>query len=160
MAVIYVVDNTVLSNYARIRRPDLLERAVAPNAIIPPAVKQELDLGEALGIVPRLNWQWLPVTELNTLEQALADELRVYVHAGEAECLAVAVNRKGIILTDDRGARRQGAKRGVEISGTIGVLSVLVRNNRLPVSEADNYLAAMIAGGFHSPVRSLKELHL
>ena len=158
MLLLYVVDNTVLSNFARIRRPDLLKLAVAPDALIPPAVRRERDLGESLGVIPRLNWQWLPVATLDNVEQARAEALRGWLDAGEAECLALAMNRNGVILTDDRAARRQATLRGVVMSGTLGVLSKLIRDGRLSLTEADEYLAAMIAQGFRSPVKSLKEL--
>ena len=158
MSRLYVVDNTVLSNFARIQHPELLELAVAPDAITPPTVRHELRLGENLGVLPRLDWQWLPTATLDTVEQALAEELRVGMDAGEAECLALAIHRKGVIVTDDRGARQKAAQRGVEMSGTIGVLKNLVRDGHLTLAEADGYLGALIAQGFRSPVESLKQL--
>lgn len=158
MSRLYVVDNTVLSNFGRIQRPDLLELAIAPDGLIPPAVRRERELGESLGVLPRLNWQWLPVAALDTVEQGLAEALRTWLDAGEAECLAVAINRNGTIVTDDRAARRQATLRGVAVSGTLGVLRKLVSEGRLSVSEADEYLAAMMAQGFRSPVKSLEKL--
>ena len=68
------------------------------------------------------------------------------------------MNRTGVILTDDRAARQQAMLRDVAVSGTLGVLRKLVSDGRLSLSEADEYLAAMIAQGFRSPVRSVEEL--
>lgn len=158
MPVLYVIDNTVLSNYMRIGRPELLERAVVPNGVITPAVKEEMELGETLGILPPLNWQWLPVTTLDAVEEGLANEFRRRLDPGEAECLAVAVNRNGIIVTDDRGARQQAIARGVKTSGTIGILRMLVDVGHISLPKADEHLKAMIGEGYHSPVRSLKHL--
>jgi predicted nucleic acid-binding protein len=158
MSSLYVVDTTVLSNFARVRRPDLLEQAIAPHAIIPPAVRQERELGESLGLVPRLNWHWLPVATLNAIEQALSEKLRARMDAGEAECLALAISRNGIMVTDDRGARSQATLQGITVTGTVGILRELVKGARLSLAEADEVLTGMIAQGFYSPVRSLKQL--
>ncbi len=53
-------------------------------------------------------------------------ELSRQVDAGEAECLAVAVTRGYTFLSDDFAARRVAKTRGVAISGTLGVLLLLV----------------------------------
>lgn len=156
--ILYVVDTTVLSNYARIRRPELLRLALGPNTIVTEAVRQELSVGEARGSVPRCDWSWILITVLTELEQTLVRELRAHIDLGEATCLAVAINRTGILVTDDRGARRQARKRHVGLTGSIGILKLLIDGHHLAVRQADEYLAAMIAEGYHSPIRRFSEL--
>ena len=62
------------------------------------------------------------------------------------------------MLTDDADARRLAAALKVEISGTIGVLIKLVRREILTLEQGDRLLAEMIARGYRSPVRSLREI--
>ncbi len=156
--ILYVVDTTVLSNYARIRRPDLLRLALGSNTVMTEAVRQELSVGEAGGSVPRFDWGWMRATVLTELEQTLAHQLEEYVDLGEATCLAVALNRAGTLVTDDRGARRQARERHVALTGSIGILKLLIDGRHLAMWQADEHLAAMIAEGYRSPVRKLDEL--
>ena len=153
-----VVDTTVLSNYARIRRPELLRLALGSSAVMTEAVRQELSVGEARGSVPRCDWSWMPTTVLTEPEQSLARQLGAYVDLGEATCLAVAINRAGTLVTDDRGARRQAKERHVSLSGSVGVLKRLVDSEQLEVRQAEEYLAAMIAEGYRSPIQRFSEL--
>lgn len=154
----YVVDSTVLSNYARIRRPDLLQLALASQGATTTAVRREIESGEALGTVPRCDWYWLPVIELTEAEQGLSALLRANLGHGEAECLAAAISRSGVVVTDDRGARKQAVNYGIPMTGTLGVLKMLVDNENLTVNQADEHLAEMIAEGYYSPVRQFSQL--
>lgn len=156
---LYVVDNTVLSNFARIEQVNWLRIALVSRSITTVTVSQELRLGESLGIVPVCNWDWLPVVELTADEHELRTRLRTNMDAGEAECLAVALSRSGILMTDDRGARNMAKQYGVPVTGTLGALKILIDDGNMTVLRADEYLAKMIAQGFHSPVKSLSELH-
>lgn len=157
---LYVVDNTVLSNFARIEQVNWLRIALDSRSVTTVTVYQELKLGESLGIVPVCNWDWLPVVELTADEHELRTRLRANIDAGEAECLAVAIFRSGTLMTDDRGARIKANHYGVPITGTLGALKILVDDGNMTVERADEYLREMIAQGFHSPVKSLSELHL
>jgi predicted nucleic acid-binding protein len=73
---LYVVDNTVLSNFAHIERPDLLQIALAGRGVITGTVRQELEVGEMSGSLPRCDWRWLPIIELSKAERELADLFR------------------------------------------------------------------------------------
>lgn len=156
--LLYVVDNTVLSNYALINRPDLLRLALASGGTTTAAVRREIEMGEVLSIVPQCDWRWLPVVELTEAEQALATLLLANISIGEAECMAVAVKRSGIVVTDDRGARKQAMKYNVGMSGTLGVLKKLIDEGHLTASQADEHLAEMIAKGYYSPVTRFSQL--
>ena len=132
--------------------------ALGSNTIMTEAVRQELSVGEARGSVPRCDWSWMPITVLTELEQTLAGQLGAYVDLGEATCLAVAINRAGTLVTDERGARRQARERHVRLSGPAGILKLLVDGDHLPVRQVEEYLAALIAEGYRSPIRRFSEL--
>ena len=157
-SVLYVIDNTVLSNFAQIRRPELLQLAVHSQGITTTAVRQELAVGETNQTVPQCEWRWLPVVELTEAEQEVARRLLQNLDRGESECLAVAMARAGKLATDDRAARQQAAKRGIPLVGTVGMLKILIDTGQLSLEEADKYLTAMIAQGYHSPIRRFSEL--
>lgn len=115
-------------------------------------------MGESLGSLPRLDWQWLPTLQLNAEENHLADELKRRINSGEAECLVVAIHRGGILVSDDRGARAQAESYRVPVSGSVGVLRLLVDDKYLTIEQAEKHLCEMIAQGFYSPVKRLSEL--
>jgi predicted nucleic acid-binding protein len=70
----------------------------------------------------------------------------------------VAAARGIVVLTDDRDARTVAGSLGVQVSGTLGVLSHLVEMGALAVNEADGLLTEMIRAGYRSPVASLTEI--
>ncbi len=153
-----VVNNTVLSNFAIIRRPDLLRHVFGRDLVTATAVLEELGAGERLRRIPICDWSWLRGIRLTNDERALADRLSKSVDAGEAACLALAYTRGLIFLTDDRDARRLAQLMEISISGTLGILRSLVDDGQLDLRAANKLLTAMIEKGYRSPVRSLQEL--
>jgi predicted nucleic acid-binding protein len=154
---VFLADTTVLSNFAQIGRPDLLRRAF-PGLTTPEAVREELAKGERLGLVPVCDWSWLTTVELTGAEQSRAADLERHLQAGEAACIAVTEHRGGLLLTDDGAARSLAKSLGLEISGTIGVLVKLLRRKILTLEQGDRLLIEMMARGYRSPVRSLREI--
>jgi predicted nucleic acid-binding protein len=151
-----LLDATVLSNFAHVQRPELVRAALGDQAATTPTVLAELHQGEALGLVPRVNWRWLPVLTLTAAEHALAGQYQDILDAGEAECLAVAVTRQVRFLSDDLAARRLAQANQVPLSGTIGLLLSLIRGGSLTVAAADGLLAIMKEQGYRAPVASLQ----
>jgi predicted nucleic acid-binding protein len=78
--------------------------------------------------------------------------------AGEASCIACAAQRGGVVVTDDRTARRYCAGRGIPVTGTIGILQALCADGTVSVEEADALLARMVETGFYSPIRRVSDL--
>jgi predicted nucleic acid-binding protein len=154
---VILADTTVLNNFAQIRRSDLLRRAFS-GVGSPKAVREELSLGERLGIVPLCDWSWLGTVELDEAEQSRMTELRRDLQAGEAACIAIAEARGGLVLTDDLEARRFAVALKINVSGTVGVLGKLLRRELLTLEQGDGFLAEMISRGYRSPVRSLREI--
>lgn len=149
-----VVDTTLLSNFAHIRQPQLLLSAF-PNTLVPEAVLVELARGEQSGKVPLCDWGSLQIAALNTRETALSESLRQRLDAGEAACIAIALSRGAQLLTDDRAARQMGVAHGLRVTGTLGALVKLVRQQVLAAGEADRLLAEMMACGYRSPATSI-----
>jgi predicted nucleic acid-binding protein len=99
---------------------------------------------------------WLRLTGLSD-EQ----ELRAFgavpqsLHGGEAACLAIALRRGWVVLTDDRAARGEAVRLGLPVSGTFGCLVLAVERSLCSVEQANDWLEAMIAVGYRSPVTGL-----
>ncbi len=156
--MIALLDNTVLSNFSSVKRPDLVHAALGETAATVEEAYAELQAGIQLGKLPPCDWSWLPVLRLNESERAMYERLRERLNAGEAACLALATVRGYRVLTDDRDAREIAAQMQVPVSGTLGLLVRLVDQEHLTLSEADELLQRMIAAGYRSPVTSLAEL--
>jgi predicted nucleic acid-binding protein len=155
---LFAVDATIFSNFAHTERPQLLQGILQGQAIATAKVMAELQRGEELGLVPRCDWGWVELAVLQPTEVSLSEEIGRIVHPAEAECLAVAIVRGAVFLSDDFAARRLAVARGVVVSGTLGVLRGLIEGGSVTLAEADGFLRAMIEHGYRSPVRSLKEL--
>lgn len=119
-----IISNTTpLINFAEIGRMDVLE-ALFGSVTITPAVVDELRVKSALfpltARVPAL-----PAICI----QAPADRLLVrgyaaQVHAGEAECLALAMEHPGsLLLLDDLAARGLASANRLLFTGTLGCLT-------------------------------------
>jgi predicted nucleic acid-binding protein len=153
-----LVDNTVLSNLAIVRRPELLRAAFGDLLATSEQVFEELEAGVSRGKLPALDWAWLPVWTLAETEKAHYERFLHTLNAGEASCLAMALVRGCQFLTDDRDARELAGLFRIPISGTLGVLTRLIDIGSLDLDEADALLTQMIAAGYRSPVASLVEI--
>lgn len=152
-----LLDATPFSNFAHIGRLDLLRLAL-PQAATTPHVVAELEKGVASGRLPACDWEWLDVVELTSTEETNLADVRMVLGDGEASCIAVALERKAGVFTDDLDARRYARRRGIRVSSTLGVLSLLVERRCLTMAQADVCLQEMIAHGYRSPIRSLADL--
>ncbi|HEX6387346.1 MAG TPA: DUF3368 domain-containing protein [Anaerolineae bacterium] len=154
----WLLDTTVLSNFAHVQRPELLRLLFGQSVATTPTVMSEVHEGEALGLIPLQEWSWLPLIAPTDSERQLALGYEKQLDPGEAECLAIALTRDYGFLSDDFAARRMASQVGVTLSGTLGVLQKLVATAHITIPEADQLLAIMISQGYRSPVQSLAEL--
>jgi predicted nucleic acid-binding protein len=154
---VILLDTTVLSNFAHIERSDLLRLAL-PDAYTTPQVMAELQSGMMSGRLPACDWSWLTVVELSTRVEKHLARLRLILDDGEASCIAVAMEKKGTVFSDDLDARRYAHRQGLFVSGTLGVLALLIKGEHLTNAQADACLQQMIAHGYHSPVASITQL--
>ena len=142
-----VVDNTVLSNFARVGRFDLLKLAIAelyPH--ITPAIDEEFRSGVEAGLFIDTDPKWLKIAELTDAEQVQCQQLSQELDRGEAE--AVAIGRRWAMATDDMKARKRMKQDGGGVIGTLGILKILAQDGRLTTTEADQILTAMIGYGY------------
>ncbi len=155
---LFAVDTTIFSNFAHSGQPQFLQPILESQAVTTDKVMAELRRGEEQGFVPHCDWGWVELAILSPAEVALSEEFARVVHAPESECLALAVSRQAVFLSDDIAARRLAASKGVAVSGTLGLLRGLVQRGSITLPEADGLLHRMIERGYRSPVRSLGEL--
>jgi predicted nucleic acid-binding protein len=156
--VIALLDNTVLSNFTAVERPDLVRLALGEDAATSEAAWSELQVGIRIGKLPAQDWSWLPVLALTEAEKPLHHSLTQRLNAGEASCLAIAATRGYRLFTDDRDAWELAARWRIPISGPLGLLLRLIDLKVLSLAEGDVLLARMIAANYRSPVTSLQEL--
>jgi predicted nucleic acid-binding protein len=156
--VISLLDNTVMSNFAAIERPDVLHTAFGSRLATSQQAFDELQTGVRLGKLPSLDWSWLAVWTLGEDEVLHYHHLLSRLNAGEAACLAIALIRKCRILTDDRDAREFARHLKIPLSGTLGVLVRLIDLGVLNLDDADAFLSQMMTAGYRSPVTSLQDL--
>ncbi len=67
-----LLDTTILSNFAHVQRPDLVQTALEETAATTAVVMAELRRGEELGLVTRVDWAWLQLLNLTAAEQEQA----------------------------------------------------------------------------------------
>jgi predicted nucleic acid-binding protein len=164
-----IFDNTVLSNFASTERLFLLEQLYAGKPHTTLMVVEEVKRGIRDGyrylhsleeiLKPLSPRGWLPILSIDSPEeQAMYVELSSSLGLGEASCLSVAISRGFVLATDDLAARREAVKRGVRLTGTLGILIRLVRERHLPLTTANDILRQMITWRYRSPVTRLDDL--
>jgi predicted nucleic acid-binding protein len=153
-----LLDNTVLSNFALVGRPDLIRLALGDTAATTAETFAEFQAGERLGRLPHGDWSWLTVLELNDAERATFEQLSARLNAGEAACLAMASARQFRVFSDDRDARKMAGQMLVPVSGTLGILVRLIRQKHLTLEQANDLLRRMIAADYRAPLDDLSPL--
>lgn len=156
--MIILLDNTVLSNFALVQQTLLLKQTLTPHAATTEYVMLEYETGVQQHQLPIVDWTWLPVLSLLPDEQVLYKHFLEKLNAGEAACLAVAVQRHGRLVTDDRDARKLAAQMQIPTSGTIGILVRLVRHDEITLTNANMLLRQMINHGYWAPIDKIDSL--
>jgi len=102
---------------------------------------------------------WLKeITLEGEKEKALFETLSVSLGFGEASSIAAAKTRGYVFACDDRAARREADLLGVKLTRTIGIIIKAVKKKVINREEADAMLKHMIANGFYSPIRSIRDI--
>lgn len=153
-----LLDNTVLSNFALVQQPTLVIRVCPGRACTTAAARAEHEAAVEKGLLQAQLWADLPVIELTEDEIQLVEMLPARLGPGERTCLAVAIQRGGVVATDDLGARQLARRQNVKITGTLGILVLAVTAGEVSVDQANTFLAEMVAAGYRSPVESLEVL--
>lgn len=154
-----VADTTILSNFVLIGREDILNKVFRNNFFTTEEVLKELKRGEDRGVIPKGDWGWIKIVKIESPHENYLFQLFTgFLGKGESSCLSVAISQNFKVLTDDLDARRLSQRRGVPVSGTIGVLVEAVRRGLLSSDEGNAVLSKMIAKGYFSPFERLDEL--
>jgi predicted nucleic acid-binding protein len=134
-----VVSNTSpISNLAIIRRLDLL-RVQFSTVTIPPGVHAELanlpDLNAKARIALALQNGWVQTAPLAGTVPA---DLESALDRGEAEALALALERKAdFVLLDESTARLEAQRLGLRCVGVLGILRQAKASGRIPSLKAE-----------------------
>lgn len=164
----YIFNTTALSNFAAIDRVDLLKKLYQEKAYTTLEVSHELQRGIHSGyLYLESAWQqistihptgWIRILTSETAREfQMQTEFDNRVDPGEASCLALAITRQLIFVTDDLAARRLASANNVLLTGTLGILIKVVRGNLLSLMEANSFLKMMIRQGYRSPVDCLDD---
>lgn len=145
--ILVLLDNTVLTNFALVNRPDLVLDLWDTNSATTPEVMTEYQAGVTSRGFPGDIWNSLLQLTPNSVERDFAELLSPKLGSGERACLVIAVHRNGMLACDDAEARREARRFGLN-----------VRQGRLTLSEANAMLEEMIALGYRSPVPTLNDL--
>ncbi len=164
-----IFDTTVLSNFAVVGQVALLEKLYVGRACTALSVADEIGRGLSAGYAYLRTAEaafaglgqsgWLPILSLTSArEQALYMELSLSLASGEAACISLASIQGLILASDDLAARREASRRGVRLTGTVGILLRAVREQHLELADANQILAQMIALRYRAPVQRLDDL--
>jgi predicted nucleic acid-binding protein len=157
MSKAVLLDNTVLTNFALIARPDLVLN-LWPGACTTPEVQAEYQAGVQLHQLQPDVWHTLTIVTLIPAETEFAGSLGHRLGAGERSCIAVAHSRNGLFASDDLDARRQAQAYGVSVTGTIGILLLNLKQKQITLDMGNDLLTQLIQFGYRSPVTSLENL--
>jgi predicted nucleic acid-binding protein len=79
---------------------------------------------------------WLRLTDLEgDEERERYAKLAALVHSGEAASLAIAAHRGWTFVTDDRAARQLAQRERVAVTGTLGILLLLIDQDVLNLAR-------------------------
>jgi predicted nucleic acid-binding protein len=156
-----VLDNTVLSHFARAGQLAMLKKLLAGHrCVVPPEVRKELLAGiseyPALAGVMTLRW-------LHTAPLSTADELVTFAkykaefggglakNNGEAAVLAYATHNSGSVLIDERAATLAAERDGIDVHGTVWLITNGIRDGKLTRVEAEHLVDRLRASDMKLP---------
>jgi len=116
-----IVSNTTpIINFAEIGRLDVLE-GLFGKLVVPPAVVDELLAKREL--FPKAAAAVASFGVVQPKDRLLVRGFQSVAHAGEAECLALAMeNPESLLIIDDLQARALASANGLPFTGTLGCL--------------------------------------
>ena len=119
--MIVVSDTSCILNLARIGRIELLPE-LYQQVLIPSAVSAELASFDMSAACDPAYGTWLQVAAAG--DQSLIARLRDELDFGEAEAIALAVERQAtLLLMDEKHGREVAVRLGISVTGLIGVLA-------------------------------------
>lgn len=147
----FVIDNTVLSNFAAVEKMDTLVRILKGEAVVPEPVVNEFHYCRRFS---RLEIGF-PVVQITREDLELfADSVSSLgfsgLGKGELSCIfTVSIeNLADSVLTDDNLARKYCRKYKIEFHGSVHILALGVKEHVHSLSEAEKLLSEMKCHGF------------
>ena len=100
---------------------------------------------------------WIMVQEGN---MDLTDEILSLsdIHKGEAETIAIALERNDTVVIDERAATRMARAYGIKSVGLIGVIAEAMKEEVIPYKEGVKYIEELIEKGFRLSYRDYKRI--
>jgi len=128
---VVVCNTSPLLYLHQVQQIELLARLYG-RVLIPPAVRDELKVGERRGVsVPDLSR--LPWLEIQPLQDSTLLPVVVDLGAGESEAIALALSYPGsLLILDDSLGRRIARLNRLSCTGTLGVLVKAKQKGFLP----------------------------
>lgn len=152
-----LLDTTVLSNFARVKLDYVLQQIWGNEVFIALEVAEEYQVRVNTGRMPSLASIELITLTSTPEEVSLSSTLPQRLGRGERISIAIAFIRGAAIATDDAFARRVAYDLGISVTGTIGILQGSLERQILSARQAQHALEGMIAAGYYSPTRNLKD---
>lgn len=159
---VLVLDATVLSHFARTGNLDVLESLLAGHRCAMPAeVARELAgaIPDHPALARAIDLHWVETVELDGLAEIMA--FAKYKtefgggterNNGEAAVLAYAAVHGGIAIVDERAATRAARRDGIDVHGTLWLITNAVRTGKLNQSMAERLVDDLAASGMRLPV--------
>ncbi len=146
-----IADASPLIVFAKAGRLELLA-AVVGSVEVPAEVRAECvdlapELPDAALLRDAFEEGWLVVADAPVRELARVRRRHPHLGLGETAALALARARGGVLLVDDRAARRAAKLEGVRPVGCLGVLAAAIRQELLNPEEAHRAFSDLLEAG-------------
>ncbi len=152
----WVVNSSPLIYFAKLDRLDLLQRG-ADEVLVPPIVLRELSVkpDASTGKIDAVCSTWLRCEAPG--DRKVFDVLRLELDAGEAEAIALALERSADrIIIDDLAGRRCARRLGVPVIGTLGLL--LAARLQGEIKSLTSEIERLRVAGFYAGEALVKEV--
>jgi predicted nucleic acid-binding protein len=133
-------------------------KAAFPSLLIPTSVRVEtIEKGKFGGypdalVLEKLEDEgWLRTLELASASEKMAQEIAEVVGKGEAESIALALEKKDRLLMDDQKGRQMAELYGVETTTTLGLLFELLVQGVLPMGDYARNVKNYASQGWVTP---------
>ncbi len=154
-------DSTVIINFGEIEAFDLLIKLYSERINIVEEVKQEIF--EESYRTEKVLKKYLNEGSIEALalrdpaEISLYNEYSKKLHSGEAATIIAASHNDGVVVTDDRDARKIAKrKENLKVTGSIGILLRSISKNLKTVKQADQLHRKMLEeANYFSLINSL-----